>query len=229
MRYLKCKCGKREAWTTDGFQDCQGCPECGTTYAGHPDNHRPLQPHDWGTQYNENTGKPYKRCKKCYEIDEESYKESKNKDIDNPWKDILKFNGVTNDDAFYTPPLEEEGRIDEFPQDENIPTNLDEAIEILNTEENRQYAQEHEKNEFLYGLHHGFGTGIRNSWGLWHNSDLAQWFKERGIHHADDMSSIILTSYHRKVNGKDIKLEEQIKEYRDYWNSVDPNVNEGKL
>jgi hypothetical protein len=26
--------------------------------------------------YNQNTGKPYKRCKRCNEIDEESFKES---------------------------------------------------------------------------------------------------------------------------------------------------------
>jgi len=76
MRTVRCKCGKRVGWTSDSFQDCQGCPECGTTYAGHPDNHKPLQPHEWKIMYNQNTGKPYKRCKKCYEVDEESFKES---------------------------------------------------------------------------------------------------------------------------------------------------------
>lgn len=80
MRYLKCKCGKREMWTTDGVHDCQGCDECGTTYSSHPDYHKELQPHKWMTMYNENTGKPYNICELCYEIDKESYKLSKIKD-----------------------------------------------------------------------------------------------------------------------------------------------------
>ena len=76
MRTLRCKCGDRIAWTTDNFQNCQGCPSCNTTYAGHPDYHETLQPHTWKTVYNQNTGKPYKRCEKCYETDKESYQES---------------------------------------------------------------------------------------------------------------------------------------------------------
>jgi hypothetical protein len=77
MRTLRCKCGEAWAWTTDGFSDCQGCEKCGTTYAGHPDNHKSLQPHIWKIRYNENTGKPYRICEKCHTIDEKSYKESK--------------------------------------------------------------------------------------------------------------------------------------------------------
>jgi hypothetical protein len=76
MRTLRCKCGKKIAWTADSFPDCQGCSECQTTYASNPDGHRPLQPHVWGIKYNQNTGKPYKRCKNCFNVDEESFKES---------------------------------------------------------------------------------------------------------------------------------------------------------
>lgn len=214
MRQLRCKCGKREAWTTDNFQDCQGCPECGTTYAGHPDNHRPLQPHDWETKYNENTGKPYKRCKKCYEIDEESYKESKKKDTD---------------DINVTPLLEENEQIKESSEPKTIPTNLDEALEILDNEENRKFAMEHQENDFLCELHFDIGMKLRNDWELWHGSSLAKWFNEKGIYHADDMSSIILLAYYRKVNNKDIMLDKQIKEYRNHWEKVDPDVNKGKI
>ena len=31
------------------------------------------------------------------------------------------------------------------------------------------------------------------------------------------MSGIILNSYQRKLKGEDIKLEEQLKYYQDYW------------
>lgn len=76
MRTLRCKCGDKIAYTSTGTQDCEGCEKCNTTFAGHPDNHKPLQPHTWKEMYNQKTGKPYKRCSKCYKADEESYKES---------------------------------------------------------------------------------------------------------------------------------------------------------
>jgi len=60
----------------ESFYDCQGCTECNTTFAHHPDYHKELQPHNWKIVYNENTGKPYKRCKDCHQIDYESYKEA---------------------------------------------------------------------------------------------------------------------------------------------------------
>ena len=65
--------------------------------------------------------------------------------------------------------------------------------------------------------HHGFGTMLRNELGLWQENKLTKWFNNKNIHHADDMSSIILTSYHRKNNGKDIDLDEQVQYYIDYW------------
>ena len=64
MRTLRCKCGEAMMWTTDRPFDCQGCMKCNTTYAGHPDGHKPLQPHTWKIMYNQNTGKPYKKCDK---------------------------------------------------------------------------------------------------------------------------------------------------------------------
>jgi hypothetical protein len=46
---------------------------------------------------------------------------------------------------------------------------------------------------------------------------LNQWFNLIGISHADDMSSIISASFHRKLNGKPILLEQQVKFYQNYW------------
>lgn len=70
-------------------------------------------------------------------------------------------------------------------------------------------------------LHFGFGTYLRNSWGLWHRSSLALWFRVRGIWHADDMSSIILTSYVRKLRGEPIQLRSQIEHHKEYWRRVE--------
>lgn len=53
--------------------------------------------------------------------------------------------------------------------------------------------------------------------GLWFESPLSNWFAEKGIYHADDMSSIILTSWHRRFKGENIRLDEQIEHYQNWW------------
>jgi hypothetical protein len=80
MNLWKCKCGKKE-YLESGMppRDCEGCEKCKTNY-----KKEPLQPHDFTkVMYNENTGKPYKMCSKCYLIDKESYEESKSNNITN--------------------------------------------------------------------------------------------------------------------------------------------------
>lgn len=67
--------------------------------------------------------------------------------------------------------------------------------------------------------HHGMGMWIRNNWALWKGSRLTDYFVRLGIHHPDDMSGIILTSFHRHLNGKPIKLDEQVRYYQAFWNS----------
>lgn len=72
------------------------------------------------------------------------------------------------------------------------------------------------EEEFVGRLHLGFGTALRNNWQLWAGSRLSHYFDDKGVDHPEGMSSIILTSYHRYLNGKDIRFEEQIEEYRDF-------------
>ena len=43
----------------------EGCEECRTTLATNPEDHKPMLEHYWVTKYDENTGKPYCRCKNC--------------------------------------------------------------------------------------------------------------------------------------------------------------------
>lgn len=102
-----------------------------------------------------------------------------------------------------------------------IPTNLDEATESLLT--HFTYDDVYEfirmpEDEAVIKHHHGTGTNIRNHWGLWdEKSTLNKYFNSIGIHHADDMSSIILTTFHRKLLGVPIDLEGQVKYYQDFW------------
>jgi hypothetical protein len=68
MQYFRCKCGRCTSWSSAGSgPDCRGCEECKTTFAQHPDYHRPLQPHIWRTIVDSRTGKPsHRECEICY-------------------------------------------------------------------------------------------------------------------------------------------------------------------
>jgi len=70
---------------------------------------------------------------------------------------------------------------------------------------------------------------IRNTLKLWFDGPTVKWFNEHGIYHADDISSIILQSTHRRNNKRSIDLEAQIKIYRDHWEKYDPKVNKGLM
>jgi hypothetical protein len=83
------------------------------------------------------------------------------------------------------------------------------------------------EDEFSGRAHLGFGMWMRNNWQLWGGSRLSKYFNVLGIYHPDDMSGIILDSYHRYLTGKDLKLEEQIKLYQDYWKKAN-EANNGK-
>jgi len=73
------------------------------------------------------------------------------------------------------------------------------------------------EEDFCANGHFGFGMWMRNNWGLWSGSRLQAYFSDKGIHHPDDMSGIILTSYYRYLKGNKIQLKKQIKYYKTYW------------
>lgn len=83
---------------------------------------------------------------------------------------------------------------------------------MLSAGDRKMMASKTEKD--LWEYHLGLGTGLRNEWGLWAHSRLAQYFEALGVDHPEEMSSIIIKSYWRRLNHQDIKLEEQLAEYR---------------
>lgn len=66
-------------------------------------------------------------------------------------------------------------------------------------------------------MHLGLGMGLRNGWGLWGGSRLAKYFNGMGIFHPDDMSGIILESYVRYLRKEPLRVEEQVDQYKQYW------------
>jgi hypothetical protein len=98
-----------------------------------------------------------------------------------------------------------------------VPADLDEALAELERILNPAHVEEIKRRDPIE-FHHGLGTALRNCWGLWAGgSGLAAWFAEQGITHPDDMSSIVLTSFHRKLNGKELDVAGQIAEHQAYW------------
>ena len=102
-----------------------------------------------------------------------------------------------------------------------VPVDLDDALNYLDcrwSESDKDGFKNKPENDAVSDLHMGTGMGIRNSWGLWKgDSKIAKYFRDLGVNHPDDISSIILTSFHRYLNKNNINLEEQIKSCKDYW------------
>ena len=102
-----------------------------------------------------------------------------------------------------------------------IPKNLDDAFVELKKMSDPSVLSEFKqaKEADLAKYHMGIGLWMRNNWGLWKGSHLADHFRSLGIFHPDDMSGIIITSFYRHLNGKPIRLDEQVERYKAYWNS----------
>ncbi len=99
-----------------------------------------------------------------------------------------------------------------------IPKDLTQCFKFLDKMLSKEDYLTAKKNpEFGIAIHHTFGRTLRNDWGLWSGSKLKDYFNGLGIYHADDMTGIIFTSYHRYLNGEHINLHEQVYYYIDYW------------
>ena len=104
--------------------------------------------------------------------------------------------------------------------DNYIPIDLEDAINLLDCTWSDSLKTEFRntpKTElFMYG-----GMGMRNGWNLWQGKNkLSKYFHKLGIYHPDDISSIVIESYHRKLNDEPILLKDQVNYYIAYWNEV---------
>lgn len=63
----------------------------------------------------------------------------------------------------------------------------------------------------IIGQHHfGYGLWMRNNWGLWRQSRLWIYFYNKGVYHPDDVSSLILKMYHRKINNTELSFQRDV-------------------
>lgn len=112
---------------------------------------------------------------------------------------------------------------DQFGKD-YTPKDLNDAVSFLEckwSDKDKTEFKNKSENDAVSELHFGTGMSIRNNWGLWKGKNkLSKFFKSKGIFHPDDISSIILTSFHRHLNNKSIDLNSQIEYYKSYWENA---------
>lgn len=92
-----------------------------------------------------------------------------------------------------------------------IPKNLEECFwelnKLLKHKDIETIKNLKDRNETIM-YHHGFGTWLRNNWGLWGGSRLQQYLIRKGLRHPDDMSGTILEFYYDWLNGQHEKWKE---------------------
>lgn len=127
---------------------------------------------------------------------------------------ILALGGMAQDKSKITPTPDQNALFKGY-----VPKDLEDAfielMRMLSPALLNEIKLKSEKDMIEY--HHGLGTWLRNNWGLWAGSRLAQYFRQLGINHPDDMSGIILTSFWRHLHSQPIKLDEQVESYKEYW------------
>lgn len=103
------------------------------------------------------------------------------------------------------------------------PENIEESIAYFEkkwTDNEKNAFKNKTEEDAVTELHMTVGMWIRNSWIRNENDSLANQFHKIGVYHPDDISTIILTSLHRKLNNKEIKLDEQAQKYIEYWKPI---------
>jgi RNA recognition motif-containing protein len=101
---------------------------------------------------------------------------------------------------------------------------LEKAFEKLEKKLTKRYIKHFkntEENLATAEAHMDIGLYIHNFW-IRNKSkpELIQFFDSLEIYHPDDISNIILTSFHRKLNNKPIRLEEQVNKIQAYWKPI---------
>ncbi len=103
---------------------------------------------------------------------------------------------------------------------EYIPKNLTDALSYMDcvwTDKEKEEFKNKTESDAVADAHFAAGQGIRNGWDLWKGKNsLYRQFSSRGIKHPEDISSIILTSFYRRLNNKDIDFEAQVNEFDEY-------------
>lgn len=132
---------------------------------------------------------------------------------------------------------------------EYTPKTLVEAHEYLNQYlQDKEVFKNHPEETVIADSHFALGRWLRNKWYLWWSPELYEsvksqtpegevvdypstkpelvaWFNSLGVEHADDMSSIVIISYHKYLNNKPYDLDEDVRAIKEFYEK-DQNDND---
>lgn len=97
-----------------------------------------------------------------------------------------------------------------------VPKSLDDAMAFMDCNwKDREVFKQKEEKDAVADEHFAKGRWIRNGWGLSEaKNPLYKQFKSLGVTFPEDISTVILTSYHRHLNNRPIDLDGQISDFK---------------
>ena len=100
------------------------------------------------------------------------------------------------------------------------PNTMEEAIHALEKQlspAQREAFKAKSEAVALTDAHFGLGMQIRNEWFRTGGSDLPRILSEAGAKSMDDMSTLVLSAYWRRLNGRPFDLQQEAGCYRQWW------------
>jgi hypothetical protein len=98
-----------------------------------------------------------------------------------------------------------------------IPKDLADALaqldKLISAESQEKFKTVGEEKA-VHHLYFSLGRWIWVNWSLTNGSRLSEYFRQCGVRHPEDMSMLIIRSYHRHLNGKDLDFKEQMQTLR---------------
>jgi hypothetical protein len=102
-----------------------------------------------------------------------------------------------------------------------IPETMEDAIDVMLIELAETARMQIKNGDFSSpaALHHGYGTALRNDFGLWDaKSPLTQHFRTRfGLGHADDISDLLIEGMFAKIKGDVFDPEPLVERKKAQW------------
>ena len=99
-------------------------------------------------------------------------------------------------------------------------------LDNLIDEPSRAKFKQVSEEEAVRKLYFSLGRWIWVNWSLLDGSRLSEYFREYGLHHGEDIATLIIRSYHRKINGKDIAFRQQIDTLKEKYEAEKERLHE---
>ena len=88
------------------------------------------------------------------------------------------------------------------------------------TEDYQSQIRNWKEKESVYKTKHSLGLVLRHDWELWNGSRLSAYFNSIGIFNPNDMSEIVIRTYHRYLNGQPLLIGDLVKEHIQKWEDL---------